>query len=72
MGRTCKTGLDGGVSQDTSTPQKSGKRRRRRREDVCPPPTWNKPLPTITPAFHVLEEMCQSDGIQEDAVIVGE
>ena len=30
-GRTCKTGLDGGVSQDTSTPHKSGKICRRRR-----------------------------------------
>ena len=26
QGRTRKTGLDGGVSQDTSTPHKSGKR----------------------------------------------
>ena len=29
--RTCKTGLDVGVSQDTSTPHKSGERCRRRR-----------------------------------------
>ena len=29
QGRTGKTGLDGGVSQDISTPHKSGKRRRR-------------------------------------------
>ena len=26
QGRTCKTGIDGGISQDTSTPHKSGKR----------------------------------------------
>ena len=31
QGRTHKTGLDVGVSQDTSTPHKSGKRCRRRR-----------------------------------------
>ena len=30
QGRTCKTGLDGGVSQDTSTPHRSGKTCRRR------------------------------------------
>ena len=34
QGRTHKTGLDGGVSQDTSTPHESGKRWRRRRQQL--------------------------------------